>query len=105
MSVLLPALSAPQDLVEAAIAGILLSLVHFGGLWLITRRLARMRRPGLTLAVSGALRLVILLALMLWLSGGKWDLLIACVAGLTLGRVLLTALVARGTAPVEGRRL
>lgn len=76
-------------LVLAAMLGILLSLVFFGGLWWTTKRLTFFKSPYLAFAVSFLLRAaLVLLGLFLILQTGR-PYLVAALVGLVLGRTFL----------------
>ena len=80
-----PALS----LTLAFLAGLALGLVYFGGLWLTVQRLPTARRPGLLAALSLILRLGFVLGGFYLVMGGRWERLLACLAGFLLMRALL----------------
>ena len=74
----------------SCLAGALLGLVFFGGLWLTVRHLPRSRRPALLMLTSLLLRFTLVLAAfyaMTVLAG--WPHTLAAAAGFTLPRLLL----------------
>lgn len=81
------------------VAGAVLGLVFFGGLWWTTQRLATSPRPGLLLSVSLLVRVVVLAAgLLLLAQVGGGPLLLGAV-GLVAARIGLTRLAVNGRLP------
>lgn len=81
------------------VAGVVLGLVFFGGLWWTTQRLATSSRPGLLVSVSLLVRVIVLAAgLLLLAQVGGGPLLLATV-GLLATRIGLTRLVVGGRLP------
>lgn len=77
------------SLVLAFLAGLALGLFYYGGLWLTVQRLPKSRSPGVLAAVSLFLRLGLVLVAFYLVMGGRWERLLACVAGFLLTRTLL----------------
>jgi len=73
----------------AFLAGAALGLGYYGGLWLTIQRLPTAGRPGLLASVSLFLRLGLVLVAFYLVMGGRWERLLACLAGFLLARVLL----------------
>jgi F1F0 ATPase subunit 2 len=71
-------------------AGAVLGVFYFGTLWLVVRRLDRLAWPAIWLAVTGILRLVVVVALFALLVGTRWDRLAAALVGFVAVRVVLT---------------
>jgi F1F0 ATPase subunit 2 len=71
-------------------AGILLGVFFFGGLWWTVRRGLAAKRPALWFLGSLLLRTGIVLAGIYLVSGGRWDGLLACLAGFVIARFLVT---------------
>jgi F1F0 ATPase subunit 2 len=86
-------LAAALPLALAAGAGILLGAVYFGGLWLTVRRLPTSRRPALTVVVSLAARVAILLGGTYLVMDGRVERLLACLVGIVVARLILVRLV------------
>jgi F1F0 ATPase subunit 2 len=74
-------------------AGVLLGLFFFGGLWWTVRRGLTSNRPALWFLGSLLLRTGIVLAGIYFVSGGRWDGLLACLAGFFIARFIVTRLV------------
>lgn len=77
-----------SDLIIPFAAGLLLSGVYFAALWLTVRRLPQTRSPLLTLGVSFLLRMAILLGGFYYLMQGRWERLVACLAGFFIVRTV-----------------
>jgi F1F0 ATPase subunit 2 len=75
--------------------GALLGAFYFGTLWLVVRRLDRLSRPGVWLAVTGIVRLAAVLACLALLGGARWERLAAALAGFLAVRVVLTRRLGR----------
>jgi F1F0 ATPase subunit 2 len=78
--------------------GVLLGVLFFGGLWWTVRRGLASKRPALWFLSSLLLRTGIVLAGFYFVSGGRWDGLLACLAGFVIGRFIVTRLAVR---PIE----
>jgi len=79
-------------LVLAGGAGTLLGVFFFGGLWWTVRRGLAAKRPALWFLGSLLLRTAIVLAGIYLVSGGRWDGLLACLAGFVVARFIVTRL-------------
>ncbi|MFO7691719.1 MAG: ATP synthase subunit I [Vicinamibacterales bacterium] len=82
----------PMLLLLAGGAGVLLGVLFFGGLWWTVQRALASRRPALWFVGSFVLRTSVVLAGMYVVSGGRWEALLACLAGLVAARVIVTRL-------------
>jgi F1F0 ATPase subunit 2 len=71
------------------VVGTLLGLAHFGGLLWTVSRLHTARRPVALALASSAIRLALLVALLLWLGRASFWRLLALLAGLGGGRMLV----------------
>lgn len=76
-------------LLLAAMAGVALGGIFFGGLWWTVRRATQGRAPGLWFLASLLLRTVIVLAGFYFLGAHHWERLTACLVGFTLARLLV----------------
>jgi len=90
-----------MSIVFAALAGLLLGLLFFGGLLLTTRALPRVRAPGLLAALSFLARMALLLAGLWWVGAGHWARMLACGLGVIAARPLLQAATRRQLADRE----
>ncbi len=77
-------------LILACFAGLLLGTVFFGGLWWTVRKCLTTPHPALWLLGSASVRMSIALAGFYFVSDGKWQRLLACLAGFITTRMLLT---------------
>jgi F1F0 ATPase subunit 2 len=74
----------------AFVGGVGIGAVYFGTLWLVVRRLPRQARPALWLGATGILRLAVALGLFALLADGRWEWLVAALAGFLAVRLALT---------------
>ena len=77
------------SLLLGLMAGLALGLWYFGGLWLTVQRLPGARHPGFLSLVSLIIRLGLTLAGFYLVMSGKWERLLACLAGFLLMRTIL----------------
>ena len=82
----------------AFVAGMLLSLFYFGGLWLTVNRLASARQPALLALGSSIIRIAVLLTAFYFVMGGRIDRLLVCLAGFMLARLALLRWLGPGNA-------
>jgi F1F0 ATPase subunit 2 len=73
----------------ALLAGMVLGALYFGGLWWTVQRLTSARHPGLLFLASFIGRTAVTLAGFFLIAGGRWQRLLACLAGFVLARFLL----------------
>ena len=71
------------------LAGGLLGLVYFGGLWLTIRQLTHWKNPGLVMMLSLLLRVLVVVAGFYWLTDGQWRELLASLSGFVIVRMLM----------------
>jgi F1F0 ATPase subunit 2 len=79
-------------LVLMGVAGVLLGVFFFGGLWYTVRRGLGSKRPGLWFLVSLLLRTGVVVAGFYFISDGGWKGLLACLVGFVVGRLVVTRL-------------
>jgi F1F0 ATPase subunit 2 len=92
-------MSAVITLAAGLLAGVVLGLVFFGGLWWTTQRLATSSRPAILVSVSLLVRVAVLAAgLFLLAQVGSGALLVAAL-GLLATRIGLTRLAVNGRLP------
>ena len=73
----------------ALMAGIMLGIFFFGGLWWTARRIPFARRPSLLVLLSFFARSVVVMA-GFWLIGfGQWQRFIVCLGGFVLARFIV----------------
>lgn len=77
-------------LIPGFVAGLILGVIFFGGLWWTVRRGLGSPRPALLFLSSALLRMGIVVAGFYFVSEGRWQRLLACMAGFILARVAVT---------------
>ena len=82
-------LALPLELSLAAVAGVLLGLLFFGGLWWTLRRAMRSTRPALWVGASLLLRMGCTAAGFVVVSAGDWQRMLACLLGFLAARWLV----------------
>jgi len=80
----------------SALAGLLLGLFYFGGLWLTVRKIPGSAKRGILVLGSFVVRLLVTLCGMYLVMDGKWERLVACLAGFLVMRIVLTRLLGPG---------
>ena len=80
------------SLVLAGLAGVLLGMMFFGGLWWTIRKALTSPRPAVWFLGSMLIRTGLTLAGFYFVAGGHWQRLVACLLGFTLARLLVTRL-------------
>jgi F1F0 ATPase subunit 2 len=76
------------DIAWAFAAGVLGGAAYFAGLWLTVCRITRTRHPIILVFTSMLLRMVALLLGFYFIMHGRWERLLACLAGVLLARAL-----------------
>lgn len=74
----------------AAIAGLMLGIFYFGGLWLTVQKLGQTNRPALFVMGSFILRSGLVLAGFYLVSNGRIELLAICLAAFLISRFLIS---------------
>jgi F1F0 ATPase subunit 2 len=87
----------------AAMAGVLLGAMFYGGLWYTVRKGLSSPRPAAWFLGSLLLRTGITLAGFYGVSGGQGDRLLACLLGFVLARFLVTRLTRGRVSPRRDR--
>ncbi|MBN1919172.1 MAG: ATP synthase subunit I [Verrucomicrobia bacterium] len=85
-------MNEPLALVLAGMAGFVLGGLFFGGLWWTVRKGVSSRQPALWFLSSLLLRVSTALGGFWFVSGGRWERLVACVLGFIVARVVVTRL-------------
>lgn len=73
----------------ALLAGVLIGIMFFGGLWWTVQKAMSSKQPGLLFAGSLLLRTVLTLAAFYLIGSASWQRLVACLIGFMFGRVLI----------------
>jgi F1F0 ATPase subunit 2 len=85
-------MNEPLSLASALVAGVLLGMFFFVGLWWTVRRGLPSERVALWFLGSMLLRMCIVLAGFHYLLGGNWKRLLAGLTGFIIARVVVTRL-------------
>ncbi len=80
----------PLMLILAALAGIVLGLLFFGGLWWTVRKGMTSSHPALLFVSSLILRMGIALVGIYYIGMGDWKRMVACVVGFIIARYVVT---------------
>jgi len=83
-------MSEAAALILALLAGALLGLVFFGGLWWTIRRALLSKRPAAWFLGSLILRAVVAVSGFYFVGRGDWRRLLACLLGFLLARLFVT---------------
>jgi F1F0 ATPase subunit 2 len=83
----------------ALITGFAMGMFYFGSLWWTVRRLPKARRAGLFALGSLLVRTAAVLLVFYLVMGGRWERLLACLAGFIVARIVLV----RRLRPAERR--
>ena len=78
------------SLVPALVAGVLLGVIFFGGLWWTVRKGVSFKNPALWFLGSLLLRMSIALAGFYVVSNGHWERLLVCLLGFLIARLVVT---------------
>ena len=93
--------TAMPALAMAALAGSALGAMFFGGLWWTARQGGASSRPALWFITSLLLRMGITLPGFFVVASGRWERLLACLAGFLVARAVITWLTGQNNAPQE----
>ncbi len=78
------------SLIPALLAGIVLGVLFFGGLWLTVRQGLNSIKPYLLFIVSLILRMAIVVFGFYYIGADNWKRMIACLVGFLIARILMT---------------
>ena len=87
-------------LLLSLLAGMVLGLLFFGGLWWTVKRLTVVSNPGLLMGVSLLLRTVLTMVGLYWVFDGQLDRLLAALLGMLMVRLWLRRRIA---AQIDGQ--
>lgn len=88
--VLAALIAAPLGVAMAVLAGALLGVAFYAGLWWTVRRAATFRHPGLSVLTSLLLRMGVTFGGFYLVADGDWVRLLLCLLGFTLARAAVT---------------
>ena len=78
------------SLLPALIAGIILGILFFGGLWYTVRMGLRSKKSGLIFIVSLIIRMVIVLLGFYFIGENNWQKMLVCLGGFLIARIVIT---------------
>ena len=85
-------MNEPLMLIVDFVAGVMLGVFFFGGLWWTLKKAVLSSRPALWLLGSLLLRTSTTLAGMYFVSGGHWQSLLVCLLGFVVARFIIIRL-------------
>ena len=85
-------MSETLTLVLPVVAGALLGVIFFGGLWWTVRKGVSAKHPALWFVGSLLLRMSITLTGFYFVAGGHWERLLMCLLGFIIARFIVTRL-------------
>jgi F1F0 ATPase subunit 2 len=77
-------------LVVSLTAGVTLSVLFYGGLWITIQRLVTTRHPIAVTLGSLLFRMAVVLGGLILVSRGRWQNAFACLAGFAIGRIAVS---------------
>lgn len=78
------------NMIVSLTVGVVLGVLFYGGLWFTVRQLVLTRHPAAMMLGSLLLRTALVLAGLLLVAQGRWQNVLACLIGLTVGRVVVS---------------
>lgn len=78
------------SLVPAVLAGILLGIIFFGGLWFTVNKGLGSKRATLIFFGSLIIRMAIILTGFYFVGGDNWQKMLACLVGFLIARIVIT---------------
>jgi F1F0 ATPase subunit 2 len=91
-------------LILAFIAGMLLGIIFFGGLWLTVKKCVKVKYFGLLFGLSFFLRIGIALSGFYFVFSDSWTRLLICIMGFTISRFIISKWVEYNKNPVKKRK-
>jgi F1F0 ATPase subunit 2 len=85
-------MNEPMTWILALVAGVLIGLFFFGGLWWTIQKGLNAKNPALWFLGSALVRTAVAIAGFYWISGGGWERLLACLLGFVAARFILLRL-------------
>lgn len=77
-------------LFPALVAGLILGVIFFGGLWLTVRKGLRSKKAALIFIGSFIFRMTIILLGFYYVGGDSWQRMLVCLAGFLIARTVIT---------------
>lgn len=78
------------SLLPAVVAGMLLGVIFFGGLWLTVTKGLGSKKASLIFLGSLFLRMAIILVGFYFVGGDSWQKMLACLVGFLIARIVIT---------------
>ena len=94
-------MSEALTLLAACLAGGVFGAIFFGGLWWTVGRGLSSKQPALWFVGSLLVRTAITLTGFYFVSGGRWDRMVACLVGFALARVAVIFLTRTDPHPIR----
>jgi F1F0 ATPase subunit 2 len=91
-------------LVLSLMAGALLGVLFFGGLWWTVQKVVLSKRSALWVPVSLLLRTSIALVGFYFIANGHWERLLVCLLGFIISRLIVTLFIREGEKPTHMRQ-
>lgn len=88
-------MSEITELILALVAGIVLGIMFFGGLWLTVKKGLQSKNSGLIFIVSLAIRMTIMLVSFYYIVQYGWKNVLACLVGFLIARVIIVRLTGK----------
>ena len=85
----------PASFITALLAGFILGIVFFGGLWITVRRLPNSPHPAMLTLASFWGRSALVVFLFVWAAAGHWQNAVVCLVGFVMARLAFTWQVGR----------
>jgi F1F0 ATPase subunit 2 len=85
--------------VLSLLAGVVLGLIYYGGLWLTVSRLPKTPHPAGLAMASFVGRMAVLLAGIYVVMGTRWEFALACLVGVLVARTVLVRRIQPHNAP------
>jgi F1F0 ATPase subunit 2 len=85
------------------LAGVALGGFYFGSLWWVVRRVPTMRQPELWLLASFLARTAVAISVFFFVMGGRWERVVACIAGFVLARTLLVGILHQAKSAIPAK--
>lgn len=78
------------NLVPSVLAGIVLGIIFFGGLWFTVNKGLNSKKPTLIFFGSLIIRMAIILTGFYIVGGDNWQKMLACLVGFLIARIVIT---------------
>jgi F1F0 ATPase subunit 2 len=85
-------MNEPMTWIFALVAGVLIGLFFFGGLWWTIQKGLNAKNPALWFLGSVLIRTGVAVAGFYWMAGGEWERLLACLLGFVAARFIILRL-------------